>query len=643
MVPVTEPIPRIPRAAQAFIAVTIGAGALIVAASIYSSMQHATAGWLVFAALGVVTGYLTMKVPGIQTRFSLSDALIFTSILLLGPERAAIVAGLDALAASLRFNRGEHEYISRTMFNVAVAALSVWLPGHLFLALLGSHSLGPHRAAEYWSMVLPVTTLIVSYSLLNTGAITLVLALTRQAKITVVWRENFAWVWVAHAWSGLVATAIAMYAPRVSALSLLVILVVACLGYATVRTYLRKAEESTGHLEKLNELYLATIRALAMAIDAKDQVTHGHIRRVQVYAVGMARGLGVTDELELKGIEAGALLHDTGKIAIPEYILNKPGKLNAHEYERMKTHAAVGADILSGIHFPYPVIPVVRHHHENWDGTGYPDRIKGEEIPLGARILSVVDCFDALTSDRPYRRALSADAAIAILRERSGTMYDPRVVERFIEICPQLSASLGEDESQATCSPALEVTASSTSDGANESAEELRDGLPWLEDVPRLAASGLLPEEVAFVLTNRLKGRLRFATCAVYLPRAHDDALEPVLVSGRHADLFRRSAIRIAEGLSGWVVAHGQMVINANPALDLQGPMASSEVQLKSALVVPFAAGHASRGALALYAILPNAFTFEQGRIAAAAAAHLSCALAGAAAAADQAQARYCA
>ena len=165
-----------------------------------------------------------------------------------------------------------------------------------------------------------------------------------------------------------------------------------------------------------------------MAIDAKDQVTHGHISRVQVYAVGLAKALGVDDEPTLKGIEAGALLHDTGKIAVPEHILNKPGKLTAQEYERMKTHVTIGADILSGIEFPYPVIPYVRHHHENWDGTGYPDGLDGEAIPLGARILSVVDCFDALTSDRPYRRALSTDAALDILRERSGTMYDPAVV-----------------------------------------------------------------------------------------------------------------------------------------------------------------------------------------------------------------------
>ena len=129
--------------------------------------------------------------------------------------------------------------------------------------------------------------------------------------------------------------------------------------------------------------------------------------------------------MQLRAIEAAALLHDVGKLAIPEHILNKPGRLTPAEFERMKSHARIGAEILSEVDFPYPVVPIVRHHHENWDGTGYPDGLKGDAIPVGARILAVVDCFDALTSHRPYRRALSVGEAVAIIDARRGTMYDP--------------------------------------------------------------------------------------------------------------------------------------------------------------------------------------------------------------------------
>ncbi len=173
--------------------------------------------------------------------------------------------------------------------------------------------------------------------------------------------------------------------------------------YFTIKTSMDRVEDANNHVEQVNRLYLSTIETLAMAIDAKDQITHGHIRRVQTFAVGLARRLGVTDSNLLKAIEAAALLHDTGKLAVPEYILNKPGKLTAAEFEKMKLHVTVGADILTAIDFPYPVVPIVRCHHENWDGTGYPAGLRGTDIPIGARILSVVDCFDALTSDRPYR------------------------------------------------------------------------------------------------------------------------------------------------------------------------------------------------------------------------------------------------
>src|ERR671920_492709 len=152
----------------------------------------------------------------------------------------------------------------------------------------------------------------------------------------------------------------------------------------TFSTSMGRVADTNRHLSELNTLYMSTIETLAMAIDAKDQITHGHIRRVQKFAVGLAHRLGVVDAKMIKAIEAAALLHDMGKLAVPEYILNKPGPLTPAEFEKMKLHASVGADILSAIEFPYPVVPIVRHHHENWDGTGYPAGLRGTDIPIGA-------------------------------------------------------------------------------------------------------------------------------------------------------------------------------------------------------------------------------------------------------------------
>src|SRR5207237_4363850 len=169
-------------------------------------------------------------------------------------------------------------------------------------------------------------------------------------------------------------------------------------------------------------------------VDAKDQGAHDHVRRVQDEAVRLAQALQVDDDGEIQAIKAAALLHDVGKLAIPEHILNKPGRLTPAEYEIMKRHAPIGADILSVIGFPYAVAPIVRSHHENWDGTGYPDGLAGEQIPVGSRILAVVDCFDALTSDRPYRPRMTDEDALQIIGERSGTMYDPRVIDAFFAL-----------------------------------------------------------------------------------------------------------------------------------------------------------------------------------------------------------------
>ena len=202
-----------------------------------------------------------------------------------------------------------------------------------------------------------------------------------------------------------------------------------------------RVADATNHLEELNALYLATVHTLAAAIDAKDQVTHGHIRRVQTYSAALAAAVGIRSEIQLKAIQTAAILHDTGKIAIPEAILNKPGPLEPDEFTVMKRHAAMGADIISSIKFPYPVEPIVRYHHENWNGSGYPEGLVGTAIPIGARILAVVDCFDALTSDRPYRGRMSDSEALQILRDRRGVMYDPLVVDTFLKVHKEVVAS----------------------------------------------------------------------------------------------------------------------------------------------------------------------------------------------------------
>ena len=487
---------------------------------------------------------------------------------------------------------------------MTAAAVSIWLPAHAFIAA-GGGGLGA-----------PLLILVGGYSLLNTGAIATVIALISRTSVIEVWRENFAWVWVAHAWGGLVAGAIAMYVPHVNLYSLVLILIVGAVGYATVRLYLGKVEESTGHLHKLNNLYLATVKALATAIDAKDEVTHGHIRRVQVYAVGLAKRARRDRRADAQGHRGGraAARHrqDRGARAHPQQAGQAhAGRIREDEAARADRRGDPVGDRL-------PVSGRARSSAittRTGTAPAIPIASRGDEIPLGARILSVVDCFDALTSDRPYRAGADHEAALDILRERRGTMYDPRVVEKFIEIHPKLTAALAEDTPPVTAPADVPVPGDAArSDPGNAD----------IEVIPHLVEAGLKIEEAAHVLLTRLERQLPFQTAAVYAPRSADDLLEPLLVIGPHADLFRRSQIRLSEGLSGWVAAHGQFMVNANPALDLMGPAGDDRVPMSSALVVPVSTAGGGRGALAFYAGPADAFTLDDARVATIAAAALS-------------------
>ncbi|MBI1950773.1 MAG: diguanylate cyclase [Acidobacteria bacterium] len=200
-------------------------------------------------------------------------------------------------------------------------------------------------------------------------------------------------------------------------------------GLAAVvyRACKRNASETLRRLDDLMQVHLSTIEALALAIDAKDPHAQGRTRRVQAYAMELARLMRIP-RLEFEAVRAAALLHDIGKLAIPDHLLHKPGKLTDMEFQKVKAHPSVAADILAHVNFPYPVVPAVRHHHERWDGSGYPDGLKGEAIPLPARVLAVADAFEALTSDRAYRGRKPPEEACALIEAWSGMQFDPAVV-----------------------------------------------------------------------------------------------------------------------------------------------------------------------------------------------------------------------
>ncbi len=523
--------------------------------------------WLFFAALTAVAGSFSLKIGSISARVTISDTFFITTALLFGPAPATLAVALGTLVSSWR--RGHAR--ERVTFNTCTCAFAIWTGSQVFFWLAGVPPL-TQAVSPVVQLVTPLLALTAVYFVSNTGLIAVAVALDARRPVLAVWREHFLWLVATYFAAASVSFCLVLLMYEAGLPAAILVLPLLLVLHLTLRSSIGRVEDAREHLEHLDRLYLSTVETLAMAIDAKDDVTHSHVRRVQAYALGLARALGVNDEETLKAIEAAALLHDTGKLAVPEHILNKPGKLSELEFEQMKRHVDVGADILSLVDFPYPVVPIVRCHHENWDGSGYPRGVRGDDIPIGARILSVVDCYDALTSDRPYRRALDREAATAILVERRGTMYDPVIVDTFIRILPQIAEDVPPPRrneaalAQISQSAATMVPAPPPVEATPDTVVEQLGEIVSLTKVVNAASSYADVLALASATVRRVVGR---GTCAIYLVSPDGRTLTVEHASGPLAEPLTGTSIEIGQKLSGWVAAHRRTIVNSDAQLDL--------------------------------------------------------------------------
>lgn len=569
--------------------------------------------WLGLAALTVLTGSFTVKVPGMVARISVSEPFLFAATLWFGPSVGAVAASLDALIISL-WLQPSIKTLHRVVFNVSVLVISIFVSAHGFFALAGIDPRAPTYSALK-DFIVPLYLFAALTFFLNSGLIAVAISFERGQSAFKIWREQFLWLSLNYFGGASVAAILVVYANHLDWAVIGIIVPLLAISYLTFRTTLGRLDDANDHLVQVNKMYLSTIETLAMAIDAKDQITHGHIRRVQRLAVGLAKAMGLNDETQLRAIEAAALLHDMGKLAIPEFILNKPGRLTSNEFEVMKQHANIGADILSSIHFPYPVVPIVRHHHESWDGNGYPDKIKGVAIPLGARILSVVDCFDALTSDRPYRPRLSTDDAIAVLIQRRGIMYDPLIVDKFIEAQVGLSqiAASTEGESEAMETIATKLRVAQEPEVSPPVGVDDRLPLKALSLLRSIKPSppGTSIEDVGLLISNRLAKLASFSAIAIYCVTDNQHSIKCRFADGPLATLADCPEIQLGEKLSGWVAAHRTPIWNSDATLDLSSEVARmAGISLGSS--VPLLDNDVLVGAVTLYAKAGTEIGLEQ-------------------------------
>jgi putative nucleotidyltransferase with HDIG domain/diguanylate cyclase (GGDEF)-like protein len=579
-----------------------------------------------FATLLLVTSALVIvnaKVPSLfGTKRSIELPMILVAVVALTlPQAAALAAAI--LFLEILLNPSERSDDAGLIYRVASSILSVVISHHAFhseLWFAGGNHLLPR-------LLLVAVVLFIS----NTFPQAALTALSRGESLLLIWwREHFRLLPSALLGAGVVYAFLLVNERAGFGIGLLT-LPVAFLISRLYSISVERFEDRRRHAEQVASLHLRTIEALALAIEAKDTTTHDHLKRVQVYALELGRDLGMNPE-ELEALRAAALLHDIGKLAVPEYIISKPGRLTPEEFEKMKIHPVVGAEILQHVQFPYPVVPIVRAHHEKWNGTGYPDGLAGEKIPLGARILSAVDALDALATDRQYRRALPLDEAMAKIEADSGRAFDPAVIavlkrryselERMAQsqhgIGLRLSTSIRVEAGDAPAAgfEAQRATAPGQEPPVRflESAATARSHLQTLFDEGLGTREMLSSHETLAVFAVRLKEVVPYDAFALYL--LESDTLKPAYVAGDNYKLFSKLEIPIGQGLSGWVAENCKPILNGNPSVEpgyLNNPTIFST--LRSAIAVPLEGSEGVVGVLTLYQDPHNAFTKDHLRL----------------------------
>jgi diguanylate cyclase (GGDEF)-like protein/putative nucleotidyltransferase with HDIG domain len=605
--------------ARVFIAVVVLCGSSVLTYTVLHGASRDPLKFLCYLVIALVASRLKVNLPGITGTMSVNFLFLLLGVLELTLSETMAI-GCAAVVVQC-FDRDRPVPI-QVAFNVCSTALAIAATFAAYRFPLF------HRVVGNPSTLLFMAACV--YFVANTVPVAAVISLTERRSLRRIWADCYFWSFPYYLVGAGVAGMMSWLHDFTDWQTSLLILPVVYLIYRSYRLYLGKLEDEKRHVEEIADLHMRTIEALALAIEAKDQTTHDHLQRVRIYALEVAKDLQVPTE-EREALQAAALLHDIGKLAIPEHIISKPGRLTPEEFEKMKIHPVVGAEILERVRFPYPVVPIVRAHHEKWDGSGYPLGLKGTQIPIGARILAAVDFLDALASDRQYRRALPLEEAMSRLEEESGKSFDPKVVQvlerRYAELeqlvrerieslgLQKLSTGVKVDRA---VEPAAGFAASKPAQFSDRSflssiAAARQEAQALFELSQDLGASLSLGETLS-VFSVKLRALVPYDAIAIYV--RHGEELVPEYVNGDNFRLFASLRIPIGQGLSGWVAQNLKPILNGNPSVEPGYLNDSSKYStLSSALAVPLEGLQGVVGVVALYHADKDFFTSDHLRI----------------------------
>jgi len=566
--------------------------------------------FLIYLALASVASFFHLNRADRAGGFSLSLPFVLLSIVDLSRPEAVVIGCSAAIIQHLRAPEG-HSF-RRLGFSLGVQATVISTASFMLQSLLP-----PWLNDPAFRLFIAAVALFIA----NTFPAAILRRLTEEQRLGNLWRSSYFWAFPYYLVCAALAQVIHVGRSAFSSGTSLLVLVALYLAYRHYRAQKMEWHIRETHADDVAALHLRAIEGLALAVEAKDNSnTRGHIRRVQIYTVGIGKSMGLA-ATELEALQAGALLHDIGKLAVPEYILTKPGKLTPEEFAKVKVHPLVGAEIVEQMQFPYPVAPIVRAHHEKWDGSGYPYGLKGENIPIGARILSVADCLDAMISDRAYRKGIPIADAMAQIVGESGKSFDPKVVK----VLEQQYANLEQRAKiQAAQGPVLSTEVRVEKGAAPDAGLDLC-GLPggvhgedFLTTINAAAREEQLLREIAAAGTSldppetmkRIEAALaRKIPCdaLVFFVR-HANALKAEYATGRNSEYLTQLQVPLGEGLTGWVGQNLQPVVNGNPAVD-PGFHSGSADPLQSVLSLPLIGSQGLVAVLALYRNKKDAFS----------------------------------
>lgn len=573
---------------------------------------------LIPLALGSYLIDRSFEIPLIAQPLRHYHLVILSTLIFINPCSALLVTALLMAFGLLKdFYRSSSRTFLRILQFMPVL-LSVWILAR-FYVLVGSTVV-----TGTWDNLLSAFYFITGYYLLYAILDTACLRILDRVDFFGTWRQNhliptilflslMTTVGLIHYFSGIFGTRIYLLIVPLSVFTIV-----------AHRIHIQRSEANLQRLAEQSRLQMSIIETLALAIDAKHQSTFGHVKRVQAYALGIAERMGVDNAEDIEVLKMASLLHDIGKLAVPEYILSKPGQLSDSEQARMKRYVEIGANLLEPIGFPDPVVPIIRHRHEHYNGTGYPLGLKMDEIPLGSRILAIADAFETLTTNRPYRQSFTAEEALALIERESGTSYDPEVVKAFSSVAEKLAQEVSQ----------LDINKQGNSPGPQPALDSPDERREWLRkkgfdeitsthrevytlyEIYQTVGKSLNPEATMNVICEKLKTLLPFSSCVVYLKDKNCDAIYPAMVAGDHVESLSKAMINMGEGLTGYAVAFNQPVVNADPAEDFQSiPSSHKPRQLINSLIFPLKVESNTFGAIALYSAVRGKEIYSEDHI----------------------------